>query len=124
MNITLSNVSERTLRTLYDALLPEYEAAEQAFEDASIAAAAAEARFDNVKFAMRSIKEALHPLVTVIVPSKTFRGVEYTVTLDRANGNKVTCSCPSFRFERGLTNGTCKHIREAINQRGLLNSLV
>jgi steroid delta-isomerase-like uncharacterized protein len=29
-----------------------------------------------------------------------------------------------FRFERGLTNGTCKHIREAINQRGLLNSLV
>ncbi len=63
-------------------------------------------------------------MTVVYVRSNTYPDTQYKVTLDRANGNRITCDCPSFRFERGLTNGTCKHIREAINQRGLLNSLV
>lgn len=124
MNITLSNVSERTLRTLYEALLPEYEEAEQAYEEATIAAAAAEARFDHVKSAMRGIKEAMQPLTVVYIRSNTYPDTEYKVTLDRANGNRIECNCGSFRYQRGTVDGTCKHIREAISMRGLLNGIV
>lgn len=128
-NITL-NVSERTLRLIYSEMQGEYEAAEQAEQDAGERVKEAQyahdealARFNTVKQDMAAIKAVLYPTVSVVVPSETFGGVEYTVTYDKTTG-KVECTCPSFRFERGLRNGACKHIRYAINTRGLLTPAI
>ena len=120
MELTLNAVSERTLRLIYDALLPEYESAEQALEDATVARDAASARFEQVKDSMAKVKGLLYPITVVYVRSRTSLR-QYAVRYDRSTGH-VTCECPSFEFNRGLVNGTCKHIREAINERGLLSA--
>lgn len=128
-SLSLRNISTRTLNLLYSQLQTEYEAAENAEEEALEAYKAAEATHDEalarkaeVRTAMQAIKQALNPIITMPVRSNTYPDTVYTVSIDTTQGNKVTCDCQSFRFERGLQNGTCKHIRYAFNN-GLLERL-
>jgi hypothetical protein len=118
--MNLDNVSVRTLRLIYDTLLPEYEAAKQEVTDARNTLDAAQARLAGIENDMAVIKAAIDPTFYVLVPSETHPDVEYTVSHVRSTG-EFKCSCPAFVFNRGLINGMCKHIREAINYRGLLD---
>lgn len=122
MNLTLNNVSERTLRTIYSELLGEYEAAEQARDDAREDYDQKQAAFEQVANDLRAIKQAITPAVqeTTVLSDDGSRLYLVKRFADRAPGEQDSCSCPSFQYQCGLDAlGQCKHIRKAI-QRGSL----
>lgn len=100
-------VNERTLRLIYDALLPEYEAAEQQYEDAK-------ARFENVRDSMAKVKAALYPPKIIEAAVLGEDGTHLYMTHLNDETGEYDCSCPSFQYRRGLVGGHCKHIRLAI----------